>query len=104
MTKLELKKIVTIIFHVLAFVISVIALGLILFSLNNIDSNDEIFKYDNNIFINVLFIVLSYIMGTISLILFNLEWINTGKIRPYLVAFFFGQILILLGNTLILLL
>ena len=102
---MEYKKIGIILFHVFAFLITVIAFGLVMESINSItDTHGGLFKQDSDLVLAQIFVILSYVLGTISIIIFILEWRRIGKIELYLVAFFIGQLLILTGNALIIIL
>lgn len=95
-------KIIGVFFHLITLFILIITLNLLLdfrFRGNHLMEPD--FNSDNGIGLLLIFIILSFIMGIISVSLLIFKWFNENKLELYLKSFLISDIILIIGTTLL---
>lgn len=93
-------KIIGVFFHLITLLILIITLNLLLdfrFRGNNLMEAD--FNSDNGISSILVFIILSLIMGVLSVSLLIFKWFNENKLELYLKSFLITDIILILGTS-----
>ena len=103
MKKPDLQNLLLIAFHIVAFMTSSVAFGLIMQVYTvSIEYYESFTKITNEFAFTYALVILSYTLGFISLFYFLKEWRQNGKVRLYLSFLWIFQILFLVGNSMIL--